>query len=1857
VNREFGEKGRALDTRYNRMLSEFRDQSDLPPGASWSEGMRAYKAKGGDTFNKIAEERLDLKEWRNSEIGGLHEARPRVLHVDEIQSDWAEQGRDRGFKKDTPNLVKIERELIELHRKRNIIDDGLEVFHAEMIQKYIVDKDPDASDVTWINMGPQGRRDLVKEFNPQDDAYHRAEIQKSAEFNSSIQILNVEIEVAQQKRVPRAPWVMHTEAWAELAVKRILTLAAREGYAEVSFTTGDAQLRRYSGLTSQIQQVTAKRQKNGMVILEGYKKGARSPGVSERISESEMESYIGKAAAAKLVKKMDAIEAAKNRKPRKVRPPKPDAFPSIGTVRVPMLDEMKDVPAWDPGVPGLVLAQAEGDGSFSVTHKQTGVSLGVRTYKLESAGEAARRIQEKFPDIDWTKKLPVEDNYRGQPIPDSSTLASKERLHEMAIFTRSLDAELKGTKPRKKAVPKDVASISGGEMTIGKHGMRDFYDRLIPGLFMKVGRELGLETQLGQIPAGLTKGGNLKKEEAHTLKISPEARDKIAAQGFPRFSVAKGAKAEGAAMTVEAIKAQLPPDLAENLTRDDETGHFLIETPRGTIRIKPVDQVEVDDAALIDGWGPDAPALYRRGEIEIEGATYVVNGEAVIELVRSGALPHELAGHVYLDHFATKREKRILNKKFQSKIDSGEYHDMDEAISDSVREVFKRLKSKPGWQPTNVIGRFAKRIHDFYQGAFRAMFPNADSILVGMAKGKVFARKPGKTDDTGLVAPQYAKKKAKQKAVDTSSTAFRNWFGKSVLTDKGKPVTLYHGTSKDKDFDSFRAGTRGIFVTTSAKEAGAYAETNDSQSYDLRERKSKNAAPRVMPLYVRLENPYKPTKAEFEKYKFAKSYASAQRDLAWIAEKKGHDGIDMGGGTYVVFDKNQVKSAISNTGEFGPGGRIQFEAIDPKGPGFKGWFKKSHARDVDGAPLTLYHGTDAAFDTFKMDEERPMIWASTDPEHAGIYVERLTRTYPTPSEREANQMELGKPWKDRAPGGNIMPLYMSIQNPVMVEGDATEDMSWDDLVKQTFYFKLPKLVQTRVGDYGAGISAPLAWFITSQEFIAEAKKRGYDGIAVDEGFYGEGVEGSNEHALTFAAFEKNQVKSALGNTGDFSLEDDRITYSAGPRDAGSALGRQLKAAQGLRKGRKAIKGALERKTDLTPRLGGPKMVADTGDAVAPIKYSVATAKATTAAAKAKNAKDEVFTDAQIKKFEKDITNVTAIVLSDPSRYGYTALRGATPIKGNGDKRYPKSLDFTTMCRRRYVLSDTVDRVQSNLGRILEAEEIIAIRDRLENIGHEVNCGPCYVESRRYNMKTAIDKARDGYVDNREGATKGKTLRLKPKWRTAVETQAGRDRMFEQAPDQYKIFSKAFAGTQIKVPIGRAEYGGEILSLRQDTVDKMNRYSGLRSQSWSDFEVPHLIDKMQAVFDMSVRKLKGQSYTKEIEYVETMKDTGEMVNMSLIPIGIGLDANGKLIFKENESIRDMKRARAIRAAYNNVGFEIIGINDEHIIAALADSEIDYVIPYHSSGLKEEYKRIGGMRGWIDYTKEQHWTDQNGEEIDVSEEIFVDEWQGDLKKLKKLIDQKKLKPPFHDRFGFGRKGGPVKGYEKLLTDRRIWGNDGKFVVQQPVTPTFDMKYINKMLKGYGGGHNQPQGDQSVVDEFSLSKQSGTTAMPRKGVSAPGAAILGELGNFLGRTVIDWGGGLGEDAKAYGKTAKKVQMYDLNHQPVKPKGKADFVTNTYVANVIEPEGRHAMWKEAFSHAKEAMIVSVRTDKVEGREFKDGVITKGKKTFQKIYKADELIAELRKVFPDATVEKWAGKTPSGAAMAIVRRKKGRLS
>lgn len=202
-------------------------------------------------------------------------------------------------------------------------------------------------------------------------------------------------------------------------------------------------------------------------------------------------------------------------------------------------------------------------------------------------------------------------------------------------------------------------------------------------------------------------------------------------------------------------------------------------------------------------------------------------------------------------------------------------------------------------------------------------------------------------------------------------------------------------------------------------------------------------------------------------------------------------------------------------------------------PEFKAWFgdwQDPHAwsskRDPslppvsvvmkDGKPLELFHATKGDFSTFEVgrksinnygffgnfETQRSAIFATENPKFAQEYI--------NPEE----------------PGTNVMPVYMNIKSPLDLRNGFDED-TLDELkgagLNPSYYRNASNYWEFFDDKDGA-------------EFVGVLKKLGYDGAI----FYEDSKSG---FATTYAAFDPEQVKSAIGNRGTFDPKEKDITKS------------------------------------------------------------------------------------------------------------------------------------------------------------------------------------------------------------------------------------------------------------------------------------------------------------------------------------------------------------------------------------------------------------------------------------------------------------------------------------------------------------------------------------------------------------------------------------------------------------------------------------------------------------------------------------------------------------------------------------------
>ena len=220
---------------------------------------------------------------------------------------------------------------------------------------------------------------------------------------------------------------------------------------------------------------------------------------------------------------------------------------------------------------------------------------------------------------------------------------------------------------------------------------------------------------------------------------------------------------------------------------------------------------------------------------------------------------------------------------------------------------------------------------------------------------------------------------------------------------------------------------------------------------------------------------------------------------------------------------------------------------------FNRWFGNSKVVDDQGNPKVVYHGTSRDITVFDPNEGKG-------------------KTYGTGSFFSSNR-DTSATYTHGANGGNVMPVYLRMENPAVLDAQGA---NWNRLNKNTRVTLPPVTVSAQADEdllaeledrtAEQGVTRKLKARNTtlgrllpddfrymddygSTDDIARwARQKGYDGLiinnVVDQGPTGNFAnEKSSAPSTIYVAYNANQIKSAIGNNGDYSLTNNDIHFS------------------------------------------------------------------------------------------------------------------------------------------------------------------------------------------------------------------------------------------------------------------------------------------------------------------------------------------------------------------------------------------------------------------------------------------------------------------------------------------------------------------------------------------------------------------------------------------------------------------------------------------------------------------------------------------------------------------------------------------
>lgn len=192
---------------------------------------RAYKSPHWDPENVIAHVRMSDRNGPSTRY--TDKKTEKLLHVEELQSDWAQNIRDAG-EIDTAEIEAAEKHLAKMQAQYDALWRDL-------------GHEPPDPNWSWARENSYLKNaDLA--LHPND----KARLERLRQYRNEAR---GNLESLRHQDVPRnAPYVDSTAKWLDLVLKRVLVEAARGNHNKIVITPGDEHVRRY-GLQHQIHEV------------------------------------------------------------------------------------------------------------------------------------------------------------------------------------------------------------------------------------------------------------------------------------------------------------------------------------------------------------------------------------------------------------------------------------------------------------------------------------------------------------------------------------------------------------------------------------------------------------------------------------------------------------------------------------------------------------------------------------------------------------------------------------------------------------------------------------------------------------------------------------------------------------------------------------------------------------------------------------------------------------------------------------------------------------------------------------------------------------------------------------------------------------------------------------------------------------------------------------------------------------------------------------------------------------------------------------------------------------------------------------------------------------------------------------------------------------------------------------------------------------------------------------------------------------------------------------------------------------------------------------------------------------------
>jgi hypothetical protein len=322
VNKAIPDRQAALDKVSPKIKPTQFGKYTLPGGENYREVLLKSPEQEGGTFqsshwddpNVLAHLRLADRTGPNGE---------KILHVEEIQSDWGQEGKKKGFRqppdpaKETPLQEAKENAQFAWEKARSNFLKGHEDYQKtlqdrtmQMAERWGLTPEEVAADQAksaqeWASMTPRQKlehahSEFSRSENPTELPHYAARDAEVAAAQARDKAQNdlFAYHKSIDKGLPIAPYVTKTEGWTDLALKRALKEAAEGGYDKMVWTPGAEQAKRYS-LSNQVDRIAYDPEQKEFSYVQKGVNGWQTH--DENVEPHELAGIIGKEAADKLL--------------------------------------------------------------------------------------------------------------------------------------------------------------------------------------------------------------------------------------------------------------------------------------------------------------------------------------------------------------------------------------------------------------------------------------------------------------------------------------------------------------------------------------------------------------------------------------------------------------------------------------------------------------------------------------------------------------------------------------------------------------------------------------------------------------------------------------------------------------------------------------------------------------------------------------------------------------------------------------------------------------------------------------------------------------------------------------------------------------------------------------------------------------------------------------------------------------------------------------------------------------------------------------------------------------------------------------------------------------------------------------------------------------------------------------------------------------------------------------------------------------------------------------------------------------------------------------------------------------------